>query len=403
MDFEVVILGSDANAYYMARNCYEAYHKKAHIIGKIPMHFTSNSKILDICYYEDLHNWETLKKILDDFYQANKDKKILLIPSNDDYVRLIMEHQDYLRKYYYFHTISIDLLNSLLIKDIFYSSYPSLDTPETYVYDVSEKLDMKRVNELHYPLILKPGNGILYHEHEFSTQAKVYKIKNKQELLNTIKLIKESGYLGKLIIQKFIQGDDSYLFDCVVYCDQKGKVKLMTFAQIGLQEHTHTGIGNCTLLVNGYNEFGNTEETTKKLKEFIESINYHGTAEFDLKYDMEDKKFKVLEINPRQARSSYYLTALGYNLVEYLVNDLIYNKPLDYHFLDEKIALSFVPKYVIRKHVKNDKLKKEVFKLIKEKKLVNPLEAKYDKSFKRRIWLFVRKINYIIKYRKCEW
>ena len=403
MDFEVVILGSDANAYYMSRNCYEAYHKKAHVIGKIPMNFTSYSTILDINYNENLHDWETLKNELDAFYKKNKGKKLLLIPSNDDYVRLIIEHQDYLKKHYCFHTISVDLLNSLLVKDIFYSSYPNLDVPETYIYDVNDKLDMKRVNSLKYPLILKPGNGILYHEHEFSTQAKVYKIKNKNELLDTIKLIKESGYLGKLIIQKFISGDDSYLFDCVVYCDKKGKVKLMTFAQIGLQEHTHTGIGNCTLLVNGYNEFGNTEETTKKLKEFIESINYHGTAEFDLKYDKEDGKFKVLEINPRQARSSYYLTALGYNLVEYLVNDLIYNKPLEYKFLSDKMVLSFVPKYVIKKHVKNEKLKKEVFKLIKDKKIVNPLDAKVDKSFKRKLWLFVRKINYIIKYRKCEW
>ena len=96
MDFEVVILGSDVNAYYMARNCYEAYHKKAHVIGMVPMLFTSTSKILDITYNDDLHNWNSLKKELDNFYENHKDKKLLLIPSNDDYVRLIIEHQDYL-------------------------------------------------------------------------------------------------------------------------------------------------------------------------------------------------------------------------------------------------------------------------------------------------------------------
>lgn len=403
MDFEVVILGSDANAYYMARNTYEAYHKKAYVIGMIPMHFTNDSKILNISYNPDLHNWKSLKKELDNFYQNHQDKKLLLIPSNDDYVRLIIEHQDYLKKHYFFHTISEELLNSLLIKDVFYSSYPSLDIPDTYIYDIDEELDMERVNSLRYPLILKPGNGIVYHAHEFASQAKVYKIKTREELINTINVIKESGYQGKLIIQKFIYGDDSYLFDCVTYCDQHGKVKLMTFAQIGLQEHTHTGIGNCTLLVNGYNEYGNTEKITKELKKFIESINYHGICEFDLKYDKEDEKFRVLEINPRQARSSYYLTALGYNLVQYLVDDLIYNKPLESHFISEKMVLSFVPKCVIKKYVRNEGLKKEVFKLIKEKKIVDPLNFKEDKSFKRKKWLFMRKINYIKKYRRCEW
>ena len=50
MDFEVIIVGSDINAYYMARNTYEAYNKKAYVIAKTPMNFTSFSNILNIEY-----------------------------------------------------------------------------------------------------------------------------------------------------------------------------------------------------------------------------------------------------------------------------------------------------------------------------------------------------------------
>ena len=88
---------------------------------------------------------------------------------------------------------------------------------------------------------------------------------------------------------------------------------------------------------------------------------------------------------------------------EYLVDDLIYDKPLEEHFISDKMVLSFVPKYVIKKYVKNEKLKQEVFKLIKEKKITDPLDAKCDKSIKRKLWLFVRKLNYIKKYRNCKW
>ena len=54
LDFEVLILGSDANAYYMARCAYEAYHKKAHLLGKSRLAFTKYSNILTIEYHNDL-------------------------------------------------------------------------------------------------------------------------------------------------------------------------------------------------------------------------------------------------------------------------------------------------------------------------------------------------------------
>ena len=54
MDFEILILGSDANAYYMARCAHEAYHKKAHLIGKDPLSFTKYSNILTIEYQEKI-------------------------------------------------------------------------------------------------------------------------------------------------------------------------------------------------------------------------------------------------------------------------------------------------------------------------------------------------------------
>ena len=64
MDFEVVILGSDVNAYYMARNCHEAYGKKAYMIGKVPMNFTNYSTIINISYEPNLHDSKTFKKVL---------------------------------------------------------------------------------------------------------------------------------------------------------------------------------------------------------------------------------------------------------------------------------------------------------------------------------------------------
>ena len=53
-DFEILIIGTDINAYYMARNFHEEYNIKSHIIGRVPMLFTSLSDITDITIVENL-------------------------------------------------------------------------------------------------------------------------------------------------------------------------------------------------------------------------------------------------------------------------------------------------------------------------------------------------------------
>ena len=54
MDFEVVLIGTDINAYYMARNFHEAYNIKPYVVGRVPMKFTSLSNILNLQIVENL-------------------------------------------------------------------------------------------------------------------------------------------------------------------------------------------------------------------------------------------------------------------------------------------------------------------------------------------------------------
>ncbi len=49
-DFEILIAGTDANAYYMARCYHEAYNKKANLLGKTPMIYTKYTNILNVIY-----------------------------------------------------------------------------------------------------------------------------------------------------------------------------------------------------------------------------------------------------------------------------------------------------------------------------------------------------------------
>ena len=400
---KVLIMGTDINAYYMSRCYHELTGKKADIIGNRAMPYTDISNSIII---KDFNNKENFIKALTEYGEKNKDYEILLIATSDLYVKLVAEDKSLLEKYYVFNYPDIELVNNLLVKEKFYDIYKDmgLDMPKTYIYPCNKNEDINKIKKCfnEYPIIIKPSDGVEYHSLDDTTLAKVYKIHSEEELEKIIKKIENAGYNKNLIIQEFIPGDDSALFDSVFYVGKDKKAKLATFAQIGLQEHTPTGIGNCTVLVNGYDEHGYKEEIVYKLKEFIEKIGYQGFAEFDIKYVVRDNKYKVLEINPRQSRSGYYLTACGYNLVKYLIDDLIKNKNMEFKIIKEKYVLSFVPKIVIKKYIKNNKLKKEIIKLIKNKKIVNPIDYKKDKNIKRKLYVFYRKFNYIKKYKKYK-
>jgi len=402
MDFEVLIMGSDANAYYMARCYHEAYGKKAHLIGAFPLAFTKYSSILTIEYNQDIWNEEGFLSVLKEYRQKHQDKKILLISSNETYAEFISKNREELKKDFYFNYPSIDIIKSLTTKETFYETYKEsiLEFPKTIYYDCKKNEEIKF--DFTYPIILKPSNVVSYNHIDFEGKKKIYKIENEEELNKVIKKIKESNYEDTLIIQEFIPGDDSHLFDAVVYADRNKKVKLVSFAQIGLQEHAGKMVGNAAVLMNGYNSFdGNVKDMTQKIKTFMESIGYMGFAEFDMKYDERDKTFKVLEINARQGRCSYYISAAGFNLVKIMADDLIYKKDIPYHEINEDVLLSFVPKKIAKKYIKNEQFKLDA--LSKWTKHVNPLKYKKDKSFLRKILYLKLRKKYINDYEHGYW
>lgn len=399
--FIPIIVGTDINAYNMARSFHEEYKIRPILVGKEPMPFTNLSSIIEYIEYNP-QLWErevfveVLKNVAAKYKQAGK--KLLLIGTNDFYVRLIIENAEELKALYRFNYPAEALMNNLLVKKNFYKlcQIYGIDTPKTAFYSCYKKEPF--TEQINFPAIIKPSNGVQYYKNKFPGQQKVYKVNNKEELTEVINQVNASGYEDDLIIQDYIPGDDTYMWDSVFYVSSKGKSQLITFAQVVLQEHTVTAIGNYTALITRYNE-----EMMKKLKSFLEAVGYVGFANFDLKFDERDGKFKVFEVNIRQGRSSYYTTAGGHNMARYLVDDLIYDKEKPLALLDDKFLFTLVPKIVLKEHISNKAIREEVRQLIKKGKFVNPLFNRKDTHLKRKLYLFLRQINYYKKYKTNEW
>lgn len=400
MDFEVIIIGSDANAYYMARCCHEAYGHKVRVFSHMPMSFVNHSNIINATYDKRLWNIDEFADAMNEYVKDIDAKKIVCISSNETYARGLVANKDALDPRIVFNYVDLDFLESLMMKDLFFEKYKDSGfLPKTIIYDLNDDVDF----DFDFPIIIKPNDVIDFNHIEFVGKKKIYKINNVDELKETINAFRNSPYKGKLIIQEYIPGDDSALFDGVVYCNTEGICQFFAFAQIGLQEHTTKMVGNAACLINGFDTNGYDEEVILQFKDFMETINFKGLAELDIKYDYRDKKYKILEINARQGRCSYYVTAAGFNLVKYVVDDLVYHLDKDFELVKENILLSYIPKGIIKKYVVNDEFKQKALELYKQKKVVNPLFYKKDLPLKRILFLIRKYFNYYKDYKNGYW
>ena len=379
-EFIPVLLGGDINTYSVARAFYEQYQVKTYIFGKFATGPSYGSKIIEYHPNPKIDTDDYFLQTVNGFAKKHKDKKIMLIGCGDSYVALISKHKAELEKNIIAPYIDFDLMNSLQQKETFYKlcEKHGVDYPGTIIYDQSMGLDFEM--NFPYPVILKPSDSISYWEHPFATQNKIYTIKDRKELEKVTRDIYGAGYIDKLIIQDMIPGNDEYMRVLTSYSDRNGKVKMMCLGHVLLEEHTPHGLGNHAVIITEPNE-----ELMMKVKNLLEDLHYVGFSNFDIKYDRRDGKYRFFEINTRQGRSNYYVTGSGFNVAKYVVEEYVYGKELPLEFAKEEHLWMTVPKAVAFKYIKEEANREKMRRLLKEKKMVNPVFKRGD--FKPRRYL----------------
>ena len=394
-NFIPLLFAGDINVYSVARAFHEMYGICPYVYGKYQsgpcidtaiMHYNANPKI---------DEQDTFLSVVKRFATEHSQETVLVLGCGDSYVQLISQNKDKMPENVVAPYINIEMMNDLIHKEKFYTMCEriGIDYPDTFVY----RRDMGKVTELPFdgPFIIKPANGIEYWRFPFPTQKKVYKEDTLPALNRVLGDIYEAGYSDSVIIQNFIPGDDTFMRVLTCYSDQTGKVKLMCLGHVLLEEHTPHGIGNHAVIITERNEA--LEEQFRKL---LDDMGYVGFSNFDIKYDQRDGKYKVFEINTRQGRSNYYVTGAGANIAQYLVEDRIYNQPINFHSVTTESLWMVVPKGVAFRYIKPVEYQKKMKELISAGKMVNPLYYKPDNGIMRRLRLFKSQMGHYLKYRK---
>lgn len=394
-EFIPVMLGNDINTYSMARAFYEEYKIKSVVMGKYSTGPSCHSKIIEYHAHKDLDTKEVFVPAVNNLAAQFTAKKIILIGCGDSYVEQIIKNKELLRENVIAPYIEEKMMHQLITKESFYQMCDQhhLDYPSTFIY--TKDMDNNFVLPFGFPIILKPSNNIAYWESAFPGQKKVYRLKNPNDLHQTIQQIYQAGYQDNLIIQDFIPGEDTYIWVMNCFSGRDKKVKLMSLGHVMLEEYTPHGLGNAAVVMNDYNK-----ELSEKIKEFLDSIGFEGFCSLDIKYDRRDGKYKLFEINLRQGRSSYYVTGAGYNLAKYVTDEYIYNKSINFAIADTEHLWMAVPMQVAFRCVKDKKCLGEMKQLIRNKKVVNPLFLQSDNSLKRLIFLYKSHLSHYLKFRK---
>jgi D-aspartate ligase len=403
--FQPVLLGSDINAYGMARAFHEAYGITSQAFAHFQLAPTRFSSIVEVHVVDHFDQPETFEQALIDYAKQMKgshpDTILLLIACGDVYANLLSSCRAALEPHYVFNSLDPELTRRLSYKNTFYEICEQyhLPHPSTFTVD-AEGVKRKAYENLpfDFPIAMKPADSAAWLDVDFPGRKKAFIIETAEELDTLINRAYDAGYRGTMILQDFIPGDDGHMRVLNAYVDRHHHVRMMFLGHPLLEDPTPEAVGNYAAIIPDHNE-----EICLKIKAFLEDIEYEGVANFDMKYDDRDHTYKLFEINLRQGRSSYFVTLNGYNLAKCFVDDLVEDTAFDGHTVigqGEKLWME-IPRSIFRKYVAEGPDKARGSSMIKTGNWGTTLEYAKDRNLMRT--LLIRHAYSIYKKRYAQY
>jgi len=215
-------------------------------------------------------------------------KDWLLIPTDDNYVRILSQNKKLLESCYHVSVDDWEVIEKCYNKRMTYriTQDLSIDMPKTYFPDNFEEI--KKL-DIDFPCIIKPA---VMHKLYSQIHQKVLVCKNREELIANYEKILHYISPDEVIVQEIIPGDNDHQYSaCFFYNRTEPFVSLLARRK----RQYPIDFGSCTTFAETVID----NSLLQSAQLILNKIHFWGICEVEFKKDVRDGMYKFLEINPR--------------------------------------------------------------------------------------------------------
>lgn len=235
--------------------------------------------------------------------------KPVLFFASDVWLHLFIEHSELLQAEFAVPYSTAEQLRSILYKDSLYelAERAGIPIPRTWNFENGEQL-LSRIKELAYPTVVKPSQP-------GRACFKVIRLETELELTTWAEKIGLAGVETPLIAQEFIPGEATTLYTLTSYSNANGEMVAGSVGHKERQAPPRAGVITAGRLRH-------VPEVFAAGRQLLDSLQFHGLANTEFKYDASDGQYKLMEINPRLGVWNSSLLASGLNLAQAAYEDM---------------------------------------------------------------------------------
>ncbi|GAA0252507.1 hypothetical protein GCM10009126_17270 [Rhodanobacter caeni] len=217
----------------------------------------------------------------------------VLFLTQEETVKTISRHREQLDALYRLTLPPEPVVEALLHKEGFQRLAEKLGSPIPPMVHVRSLADLPAIENLRFPVVVKPGERNADYGHQFKKAYRVENLPDAQKLIRTILPV-----MPDIVVQEWIEGPDSTIYFCLQYLHPDGHVAAsFTGRKIRSWPPQVGGTASCVAAAEFH------DELSAITAQFMHAAGVVGMASMEYKRDVRSGEFRMVE--PTIGRTDY--------------------------------------------------------------------------------------------------